>query len=71
MILAHLSDPHIVAPGELLSGGVDTAEYLRRAVAAVSRLDPLPDLAVLTGDLVDCGDPAEYEHLRALLVKGP
>src|SRR5438445_10012554 len=67
MIVIHLSDPHIVAPGELLYGRVDTAELLARSVAEINRLDPLPDVAVVTGDLVDHGDPAEYQHLRTLL----
>jgi 3',5'-cyclic-AMP phosphodiesterase len=67
MIVIQLSDPHIVAPGELLYGRVDTAEFLARSVAEINRLDPLPDVAVITGDLVDHGDPAEYEHLRMLL----
>ena len=67
MIVIQLSDPHIVAPGELLYGRVDTAEFLARSVAEINRLDPLPDVAVMTGDLVDHGNPAEYEHLRRLL----
>ena len=67
MIVIQLSDPHILAPGELLYGRFDTAEFLARSVAEINRLDPLPDVAVITGDLVDHGEPAEYEHLRALL----
>ena len=67
MIVIQLSDPHIVAPGELLYGRVDTAEFLARSVAEINRLDPLPDVVVMTGDLVDHGNPAEYEHLRRLL----
>src|SRR5439155_1756171 len=67
MIVIQLSDPHIVAPGELLYGRVDTADFLARAIAEINRLDPLPDVAVITGDLVDHGDPTEYEHLRTLL----
>lgn len=67
MIIAQLSDPHIAAPGALLYGRVDTADFLKRAVAEVNRLDPPPDIVVLTGDLVDKGEPVEYEHLRRLL----
>ena len=72
MIVAQLSDPHIREPGRLFRGPgdfgpVDTAEFLARAVAEVNRLVPLPDVVVITGDLVDHGEPAEYEHLRALL----
>src|SRR6266404_524176 len=67
MIVVQLSDPHIVAPGELLYDRVDTAKFLARSVAEINRLDPLPDVAVMTGDLVDHGNPAEYEHLHRLL----
>src|SRR5436309_3308255 len=72
MIVAQLSDPHIVEPGKSPRtpagfGPVDTAGFLSRAVDAINRLDPLPDIAVITGDLVDRGEPAEYEHLRRLI----
>jgi 3',5'-cyclic-AMP phosphodiesterase len=67
MLIAQISDTHITRPGTLLMSVVDTATALERAVAALNRLDPVPDLAVLTGDLVESGDPEEYEHLRSLL----
>src|SRR5436309_13121461 len=72
MIVAQLSDPHIVEPGKSPRtpagfGPVDTAGFLSRAVDAINRLDPLPDIAVITGDLVDRGEPAEYGHLRRLI----
>src|SRR6516162_2092662 len=57
MLAIHLSDPHILAPGELLYGRFDTAEFLARSVAEINRLDPPPDVAVITGDLVDHGEP--------------
>src|SRR5277367_4540653 len=67
MIVAQLSDTHIVPAGELLYGRIDTAAFLAKAVAEVSGLDPLPDVTVLTGDLCDTGQPAEYDHLLRLL----
>ena len=72
MIVAQLSDPHIVAPGKSPRtpagfGPVDTAGFLTRAIAAINRLDPLPDVTVITGDLVDRGEPVEYDQLRRLL----
>src|SRR5438045_9433046 len=72
MIVAQLSDPHIVEPGKSPRtpagfGPVDTSGFLSHAVDAINRLDPLPDIAVITGDLVDRGEPAEYEHLRRLI----
>ena len=67
MLLVQLSDPHIVEPGELLLGGIDTAKFLREAIEHVNRLDPQPDLVLVTGDLVNEGRPEEYAHLRDLL----
>jgi 3',5'-cyclic AMP phosphodiesterase CpdA len=53
MLIAQITDLHI-RPGELLAyGRVDTASCLRRAVAALQALDPLPDVVLATGDLVD------------------
>jgi Icc protein len=67
VLLAQLSDPHIVREGERLLGVIDTATHLREAVAHVNGLDPQPDLVLLTGDLSNEGRPEEYEHLGYLL----
>jgi 3',5'-cyclic AMP phosphodiesterase CpdA len=67
MLIAQLSDPHILVPGKLLYGRVDTAAFLARAVMTVNRCDPRPDIVVITGDLVDQAEAAEYAHLRELL----
>jgi 3',5'-cyclic AMP phosphodiesterase CpdA len=67
VLLVQLSDPHIVEEGELLLGVIDSASFLRDAVEHVNRLDPQPDLVLLTGDLVNEGRPAQYHHLRRLL----
>jgi hypothetical protein len=45
----------------------DTDRYLALAVATINELLPRPDVTVVTGDLVDYGEPDEYERLRALL----
>ncbi len=71
MLIAQLSDPHIKSPGQLLYDRIDTAGYLERAVAHVLKLDPLPDIVVMTGDLVDGGQPEEYAHLRRLIAPLP
>jgi len=81
MLIAQISDTHIVPRGKLfrcpvqgaapdaerVSVEFDTAAYLARAVAALNALAPRPDIAVLTGDTVDRGEPEEYAHLRELL----
>jgi len=67
MLIAQITDTHIKLPGRLAYRRVDTAGMLARCVAAVTQLDPQPDLIVVTGDLVDLGRPEEYVHLQALL----
>lgn len=67
MIVAHLTDMHIAPPGGLAYGTVDTAGCLAACLAHLRGLDPLPDAVVLTGDLVEGGTDAEYEHCRGLL----
>ncbi|MHB1124979.1 MAG: phosphodiesterase [Ramlibacter sp.] len=66
-LLVQLTDLHIREPGCLAYGRLDTAPYLRRAVASVLRLKQQPDAVVITGDLSDFGRPAEYRHLAQLL----
>jgi len=67
MWIAQLTDTHIKQPGKLTYGKINTAEYLKRAIARVNAQVPRPDLLVITGDLVDFGHPLEYAHLRRLL----
>jgi 3',5'-cyclic-AMP phosphodiesterase len=67
MLIAQITDTHIVAPGTLFMDRVDTASALERAVSALNRLDPSPELVLLTGDLAESGRPEEYDHLRSLL----
>jgi Icc protein len=81
MLVAQISDTHILAPGkvfkariappppsaERIYADIDTGAYLARAVAALNQLVPLPDITIVTGDLVDHGEAAEYHHFRQLL----
>jgi Icc protein len=81
MIVAQLSDTHIVASGKLFRCRIqgvavdadrayvefDTAIHLARAITALNALMPRPDVVIVTGDLVDHGEPEEYRHFRDLL----
>ena len=67
MLIAQISDTHILPKGTIAFGFVDTAHYLARAVAHIQALRPAPDVVLVTGDLVDAGKPEEYAHLRSLL----
>lgn len=64
-LCAHISDLHVVAPGERAGGVVDTLPFLVAAVDQLNRLDPRPDLVLATGDLVDAGGADQYRQLAA------
>lgn len=62
-LLLQLSDPHVGADW----GYGDPGEALAAAVACVGRLLPPPDAVVVTGDLAEHGEEAEYDELCRLL----
>lgn len=63
MLIAHLSDLH------LTTGAVAAlpAEHGYHALTRVQALDPRPDCVLITGDLTERGETAEYEQARKLL----
>jgi 3',5'-cyclic-AMP phosphodiesterase len=65
--LIQLSDPHIVPPGALLYGSVDTAAGLARAVAGISRSEVAVAAVILSGDLTDAAEVTAYERLRGIV----
>src|SRR6478736_3541589 len=66
-VIAHLSDPHLIAAGGLLAGRIDTEAQLRRALARVERSGERVDALVISGDLADSGDPAAYALLKEIV----
>ena len=67
LLIAQFSDLHVTRPGATLAGGIDSAEGLRRCIAHVQSLARRPDLLLLSGDLVERGEPAEYAALCGML----
>ena len=67
MLLAQISDLHVRPAGERYKDAVDSNRMFADAVEHLNRLDPRPDLVLITGDLVDEGLEAEYASLRTLL----
>ncbi|WP_299843485.1 metallophosphoesterase [uncultured Roseovarius sp.] len=65
-----VSDTHIVAPGQMVAGRLDTAASLQKLVTRIG--DMLPqigpvDAVLVSGDLSDDGSRESYAHFRALL----
>ncbi|MEM6867880.1 MAG: phosphodiesterase [Cyanobacteria bacterium P01_C01_bin.121] len=65
MLIAHISDLHVMMPGELAYGVVDTGPMVERAIAHLKTLNP--DLIVISGDLVHQVKREEYRCLQSML----
>ncbi|HYA73985.1 MAG TPA: metallophosphoesterase, partial [Roseiarcus sp.] len=71
LLIAQISDLHIRPAGQLAYGVAETNVMAERAIHALSRLRPQPDVVILTGDAADCGLDEEYAILLALLDRLP
>jgi 3',5'-cyclic AMP phosphodiesterase CpdA len=67
MIIAQISDTHILARSSDQPEGAARAENLRRCVADINRQGV--DVVVHTGDSVHHGMAEEYVHLREILAE--
>lgn len=71
MLLAQISDFHVVVAGTDFDVRFGSAASLERAVSHLSALSPRPDAVVCSGDLVDGGTVEEYARLREILDRLP
>jgi 3',5'-cyclic-AMP phosphodiesterase len=69
ILIAQISDFHLVPDGALYYGIVDTNALARRAVAAVNRLRTRPDAVVVTGDIIERAIAEDYAIARDVLEK--
>lgn len=67
MLIAQISDCHIVSRDEVFADRVDSAAGLVRAIETIAALDLRPDLVLATGDLVNDARPEQYDRLGELL----
>ena len=65
MIVAQISDTHILARTSVEPVAERRARNLGRCVADINR--QRPDAVIYTGDMVQHGRPDEYDHLREIL----
>ncbi|MDE3761373.1 phosphodiesterase [Sinorhizobium meliloti] len=63
MRIIHLTDTHLVAPGNLLFG-IDPMQRLEAVLCKIEAEFSDADLCVISGDLADAGDPDAYQMLR-------
>lgn len=67
MLIAHISDIHLKPKGVLAYDVADTSTALMRTVDHINNLNPIPDVVLATGDLVDEGALESYDLLSQLL----
>lgn len=67
MLIAQITDCHVVEPGELVADRVDSGATLARAVRQINELPTPPDLVVATGDLVNDGRAAQYDRFQEIV----
>lgn len=66
-VVAHLSDPHLLAGDGRLFGAVDVAANLAATLRQLEVSQLAPDAIVVTGDLADRAEPEAYRRLRDLV----
>ncbi len=67
MLICQLTDLHICAPGRLAFGSIDTNAMAERAFAAVAAFEPVPHAVLVTGDIANRGEEAEYQVFLAMV----
>lgn len=65
MLIAQISDTHILQDGSKHAAASLRAECLSRCISDINLQQP--DIVIFTGDTVQHGKPEEYVHLRKLL----
>ena len=66
-MLIQITDTHILPPGEVLYGSIDTAKHLKATVRSINRMRPIPDVVLITGDLVDRSEKVAYQQFIDLI----
>jgi 3',5'-cyclic-AMP phosphodiesterase len=69
MLIAQISDTHVCAEGMRLYDRIDTNAGLARTIETVNRLRPRPDLVLMSGDIAEAGEAAQYRMVRTLLAR--
>jgi len=69
MLIAQISDPHIVAPGQKAYGIAPTADYLMDCIEHINQQYPAPDLVLIIGGICNSGQKEELSHAASLLQK--
>jgi len=69
MLIAQITDTHIVEKGRKTLGVAPMAQNLAKVVNHINHLQPMPDVVLLTGDVIDNGKAAELRNAATILSK--
>ncbi|AML53104.1 phosphodiesterase [Falsihalocynthiibacter arcticus] len=64
MLIAHVSDSHVLANGCKIAGKFDTGAAFDRLIADLAHQPVQPDLILFSGDLGEDATKEEYAHIR-------
>ena len=67
ILIAQISDLHLVSQGARCYGTVDTNELAKRSVSAINRLKTRPAAVIVSGDIIDTAKAADYAVARKIL----
>ena len=67
LLIAQVTDIHLFADEDQKLLGLPTIQSFQTVIERLQRLQPQPDVLLLTGDLSQDGTPASYELLQNLL----
>jgi len=67
MLIAQITDSHIVPKGSQWKNEPEIASRLSRAINFLNSLNPRPDVVIFTEDAVDEGDLKSYQYFRELI----
>lgn len=65
--LVQITDSHLTDRADIDLYGVDTEATLRHVISAIRQLPDKPQLAIVTGDLVETGSAASYVRATKIL----
>ena len=67
MLICQMTDLHVRPRGVACNRVSETNMLTERACRVVAGFKPRPDVLLITGDLTECGLPAEYDNLADIL----
>lgn len=66
MLIAEITDIHLMKDGAPAYGTIDTTRFLEQAVSTLAEMTPRPDVLLVAGDISEDGSPGSYALFREI-----